>query len=395
MDFSLTEEQELMIGTAKQFAIKELRPVIRYIEENSTNEQGHAKAIEVYKKASKLGLTAMGYSPQYGGIEANPITMGLIAETLCRYGGVPKLQSSAMLYGGFGPGLIISNYGTKEQKEEWIPKLIAGDAVISIGATEPHCGSDATQLKTTAVKDGGEYVINGEKQMASGIRWSDAHLVFCRTSNDPGSRGISAIIVKNDCEGISKYHFETLGGSLWEIGGIVYKDVRVPVENLVGQEGMGFRLMMGMFDWLRALCGAECVGMAQGSLDENVEYVKQRTAFGQPIGKWEAVQFRISEAATMLEAARWLTYRALWLASVGKPHTKESAMVKWWVPKVTFDVVNDCIQNKGATGYTTESLDELKLRYIRAYWITEGTIDIQKIVIARDILGKEFIPYRK
>ena len=153
--------------------------------------------------------------------------------------------------------------------------------------------------------------------------------------------------------------------------------------------------MMGLFEWMRALSGAQCIGMAQGSLDESVEFVKQRVAFGQPIGKWEAVQFRISEAATTLEAARWLTYRTLWLAGKNQPHTKESSMVKWWVPTVTFNIVNDCIQNKGALGYTTESLDELKLRYIRALWIADGTIDIQKIVVGREILGREFVPYRR
>lgn len=395
MELSLTEDQVLMIQTAKDFALTEIRPVVRFIEKNGTNIEGRNMAKQVYKKAAKLGLTAMGYSPEYGGVSADPLTMGLIAETLGRYGGVPKLQSSQHLYGAFGPGMIISTFGTHEQKEEWISKLIEGDIILSIASTEPHCGSDASQLKTRATKKGDHYVISGEKQMVSGTRWSDAHLVFCRTSDTPGSKGVSAILVRDDTPGVSMYNFETLGGTFWEIGGIKYDNVEVPVKNLVGEEGKGFSLMMKMFDWLRVLLGSECLGMAQGSLDESIEYVKQRTAFGQPIGKWEAVQFRISEAATVLEAARWMTYRALWLAGKGKSHSMESSMVKWWVPKVTFDVVNDCIQNKGAAGYTTTSLDELKLRYIRALWIADGTMDIQKIVIARELLGREFLPYSK
>lgn len=268
-----------------------------------------------------------------------------------------------------------------------------GKRVMSIGSTEPHCGSDVSQIKTSAKRDGDDYIINGEKQMVGGTRWSEAHLVYCRTSDAPGSKGISAFIIEDNREGVSRYQFRTLGGPFWEIGGIVYKDVRIPAKNLVGREGQGFHLAMGMFDWMRALTGCRCVGEAQGSLDESIEYVKQRSAFGQPIGKWEAVQFRISEDSTILEAARWLSYRALWLASVRKPYTKEAAMVKWWVPSVTFNIVNNCIQNKGAFGYTTETLDELKLRHIRALWLADGTIDIQKIIIGREILGREFVPY--
>lgn len=395
MDLSLTQDQELIIQTAKQFAINDLKPAVRYCEKYGTTNDGRAKAKEVYSKAARLGLTAMGYDIAYGGVESDPLTMGLVAETLGRYGGLPKLESSAHLYGAFGPGMMVSRFGTNKQKEFWIPRLISGEAVLNIASTEPHCGSDASQLKTVAVKEAGNYVINGEKQMVSGTRWPDSHLVFCRTSNEPGARGISAIIVDDNVQGVSKYNFDTLGGIFWEIGGILYKDVRVPVENLVGEEGKGFHLMMGMFDWLRVLLGAECIGIAQAAIDESIDYVKQRTAFGQPIGKWESVQFRIAEAATVLEAARWLTYSTLALASQGKPHTKESSMVKWWVPKVTFDIVNDMMQNKGATGYTTSSLDELRLRYIRALWVADGTIDIQKIVIARELLGREYIPYRK
>ncbi|MBI2184847.1 MAG: acyl-CoA dehydrogenase family protein, partial [Thaumarchaeota archaeon] len=366
---------------------------VRYIDEKGDTEEGHTKAREIYRKAAQLGLTRLGYPPEYGGIEVDPLTIGLVAETLGRYGGLPKLESGAALYGATGSAMVLARSGSEELKKEWLPKIIEGDRTIAIGTTEPHCGSDAAQIKTTAVREGEEYVINGEKQMVGGTRWADAFISYCRTSEE--RYGITALLVENNRQGISKYHFKTLGGSFWELGGVVYKDVRVPASNRIGPEDKGFGLAMGLFDWMRALSGAQCIGMAQGALDESIEYVKQRSAFGQPIGKWEAVQFRISEAATMLEAARWLTYRTLWLAGKGMSHSKESSMVKWWVPTVTFNIINDCIQNKGATGYTTENLDELKLRWIRALWIADGTIDIQKIVIGREILGKEFVPYRK
>lgn len=393
MDFSLTEEQELFLVTVKDFAEKEVRPWVRYIDENGNSQQGHDKAKEIYKKAFRLGLTGLGFSEEYGGTSADPLTIGLVAETISRYGGVPKLESGESLYGSTGSALILAQAGNPEMRREWIPKIISGDLSLSIGSTEPHCGSDPAQIKTRAVEDGGDLVVTGEKQMIGGTRWSDAHIVYCRTSEE--RYGISAILVENDRPGISKYHFDTLGGPLWELGGIVYDNVRVPKSNMIGEKGRGFSLMMGLYDWMRAIIGAVCVGMAQGSLDESVEYVKQRQAFGQPIGKWEAVQFRIAEAATQLEAARWLTYRTLWLAGKNVPHAKESSMVKWWVPTLAFNIINDCIQNKGAAGYTTTGLDELKLRYVRALWIADGTIDIQKIIIGREILGREFVPYRK
>jgi cyclohexanecarboxyl-CoA dehydrogenase len=393
MDFALSEDQELFLATVKGFAEKELRPWVRFIDEKGDTAEGHSKAKSIYQKAAKLGLTGLGFPQEYGGTPVDPLTIGLVAETLARYGGVPKLESGEALYGSTGSSMILAQAGSPEMKEKWIPKIISGDLSLSIGTTEPHCGSDTAQIKTRAVEDGADFIITGEKQMIGGTRWSDAHIVYCRTSEE--RYGISAILVENDRPGISKYHFDTMGGPLWELGGIVYDKVRVPKENLIGDKGKGFSLMMGLFDWMRALAGAQCVGMAQGSLDETIEYAKQRQAFGQAIGKWEAVQFRIAEAATQLEAARWLTYRTLWLAGKKLPHAKESSMVKWWVPTVTFDIINGCLQNKGAAGYTKTGLDELKLRYVRALWIADGTIDIQKIIIGRELLGREFVPYRK
>ncbi len=393
MDFSLSEEQEILLRSVRDFALKEVKPWIRFIDQKGNSEEAHNKAREIYRKAYNLGLTGLGFPEEYGGTKTDPLTIGLVAETLAQYGGLAKLESGAALYGLTGSAMVLARAGSSKLKEDWIPKLISGDRVLGIGSTEPHCGSDVSQIRTQAVRQGDEYVINGEKQMVGGTRWSDAFIVYCRTSEE--RNGISAILVENERPGISKYQFDTLGSPFWEIGGMVLKDVRVPASNLLGEEGRGLNLMLGLYDWMRALAGAQCVGIAQGSLDESIEYVKQRIAFGQPIGKWEAVQFRISEAATLLEAARWLTYRALWLAARGMPHAKESSMVKWWVPSITFDIVNNCIQNKGAAGYTTTGLDELKLRYIRGLWIADGTIDIQKIVIGREILGKEFVPYRK
>jgi cyclohexanecarboxyl-CoA dehydrogenase len=223
---------------------------------------------------------------------------------------------------------------------------------------------------------------------------ASAFVVFAKTRVEAGSHGISAFLVPMDSPGISRYRFPTMGPRTSSFGGFVMKDVRIPKENLLGQENAGFYALMNTFDSLRVLIALHCIGLAEASMEESIEYVRQRRAFGEPIGKFESVQFRIAEDTTLLEAARLLCYRALWLISRGEKCTKESAMVKWWSPVVTFNAINNCIQNRGAVGYTSETLDELRLRDVRGMWFADGTADIMKIIVAREILGKEFIPYR-
>jgi cyclohexanecarboxyl-CoA dehydrogenase len=185
-----------------------------------------------------------------------------------------------------------------------------------------------------------------------------------------------------------------MGPKIASFGGFVMKDVLVPKQNLLGQENTGFYALMKTFDWLRILIALYCVGIAEASLEEAIEYVKHRRAFGQPVGKFESVQFRIAEDTTLVEAARLLCYKALWLTARGEKCTKESAMTKWWSPLVAFNAISNSIQNRGAVGYTSETLDELRLRDVRGMWFADGTADIMKIIIGREILGKEFVPYR-
>jgi len=202
------------------------------------------------------------------------------------------------------------------------------------------------------------------------------------------------LFVEMDRPGIEKYEFDALGWKLFSFGGIVLKDVTIPSSNLIGEENKGFHYVMETFDLMRSLIAVWCIGMAEASLEENIDYVKQRTAFGRPIAKFEAVQSRIVEAYTELEAARLLSYRTLWLKDKGQKITKESAMIKWYVPQLCFGLVNNLLQNRGAIGYTTECLDEYRLREIRGAMIGDGTTDINKIVVARELLGREFLPYR-
>lgn len=266
--------------------------------------------------------------------------------------------------------------------------------MLGVANSEPSVGSDASAIKTRAVKQGDGYVLNGEKQYITGIQECGAYCVLAKTDSEQGAKGVSMFFVEMNRPGVQKYELQALGWKLFSFGGIVLKDVTVPAANLIGEEGHGFYYVMETFDLMRSLIAIWCIGMAEGALEENIEYVKQRTAFGRPIAKYESVQSRIVEGYTNLEAARLLCYRTLWLKDKGQKITKESAMVKWYAPVVSFEVVNDCLQNHGAYGYTSECLDEYRLREIRGAMIGDGTTDINKIVVARELLGREYLPYR-
>jgi cyclohexanecarboxyl-CoA dehydrogenase len=381
LDFAFSEEQELFRKTVRDFAKDEIAPKIHAFERKGEYPW------ELQRKMGEMGLIGLPLPRQYGGQEADAITAGIAVEELAKQQApTPVLQYAA---GGF-----VALFGQDSIKSKWLPSLSRGEILIGIGSTEPHAGSDAAAMRTSAVKSEGGYVLNGEKQMVTIPMEASAFVVFAKTQTEVGSHGISAFLVPMDSQGINRYRFPTMGPRVSSFGGFVMKDVGIPKENLLGQENAGFYALMKTFDSLRILIALYCVGLAEASLEETIEYVKQRTAFGQPIGKFESIQFRIAEDSTLVEAARLLCYKALWLSSRGEKCTKESAMAKWWSPVVAFNAINNCIQNRGAVGYTSEAHDELRLRDVRGMWFADGTADIMKIIIAREILGREFVPYR-
>ena len=380
LDFEFTGEQELFRRTVREFAKKEIAPKVREYERKREFPW------ELYRKMGQAGLLGLRLPRQYGGQEADTVTMGILQEELGRAGWQIPL--------GDIMAEILALNGSEHLKSEWLPAMVRGEKIIGIANTEPGAGSDAAEIATRAVRKGDSYVLNGEKQCITGIDECGAYCVLAKTDPDKGSKGVSMFFVEMNRPGIEKYNFDALGWKLFSFGGFVLKDVSVPSTNLVGEENQGFRYVMETFDLMRALIAIWCIGMAEASLDENVEYVKQRKAFGRPIGKFESVQSRIVEGYTKVEAARLLCYRTLWLKDKGQKITKESAMIKWYAPLISFGVVNDCLQNRGAIGYTTECMDEYRLREIRGAMIGDGTTDINKIVVAREILGREYLPYR-
>jgi len=381
LDFAFSGEQELFRKTVREFAKKEVAPRIRVFEKKGEYPW------ELQRKMGEIGLIGLPLPKQYGGQEADAVTAGIAIEELAKCEALPPVLPYAV-------GGLIALIAPDSLKSRWLPPLARGEILIGLASTEPHAGSDAAAMRATATKTEGGYVLNGEKQMVTAPMESSAFIVFAKTQPEAGARGVSAFLVPMDLPGIQRYRFGTMGPRMSSFGGFFLKDVQVSKENLLGQENAGFFVLMKTFDFLRVLIALYCIGLAEGSIGETLDYVKQRTAFGQPIGKFESVQFRIAEDSTFLEAARLLCYKALWLIAHGEKSTKESAMAKWWSPIVAFNAINNCIQNRGAVGFTSEAVDEMRLRDVRGMWFADGTADIMKIIIGRETLGKEFLPYR-
>jgi cyclohexanecarboxyl-CoA dehydrogenase len=380
LDFNFTEEQELFRRTVREFAQKEIAPKIHEHERNARFPW------DIYRKMGKAGLLGLRLPKEYGGQEADATTMAIAVEEFARAGWQIPL--------GDIMAEILYLHGSQQLRDKWLHSLVTGEKMLGIASTEPSVGSDAGSISTRAVRKGDEYVISGEKQCITGINECAAYCLMARTGQRSDAKGVSMLLVETDLPGLEKYLFDALGWRLFTFGGFVLKDVRIPTSNLIGEENRGFYYVMETFDLMRAYIALWTVGMAEAALDESIEYVKQRKAFGSPIGKFESVQFRIAEDYTALQAARLLCYRAFWLKDKKRPFTRDSAMIKFWVPQIAFNVVNDCMQNRGAVGFTTETLDEYRLREIRGSMIGDGTTDIMKMVVARELLGREFIPYR-
>jgi len=380
LNFEFTEEQEIFRRTVREFANKEIAPKIREYEKKREFPWN------IYRKMGSAGLLGLRFGSEYGGQDADAVTMGILVEEVARAGW--QIPISDIM------GEILELNGPDALKREWLPAMAKGERMLGVANTEPATGSDAAAITMRATHEGDNYVLNGEKQYITGVMEMGAYCILAKTDQEKGSNGVSMFFVEMNRPGIEKYELDALGWKLFSFGGLVLKNVTIPATNLIGEEGRGFRYVMETFDLMRALIAIWSIGLAESSLEECIEYAKQRTAFGRPIAKFESVQSRIVEGYTELEAARLLCYRTLWLKDQGRKITKDSAMIKWYVPQLCFEIVNNCLQNRGALGFTTLCMDEYRLRELRGAMIGDGTMDINKIVVARELLGREFLPYR-
>jgi cyclohexanecarboxyl-CoA dehydrogenase len=383
LDFSFTPEQEELARTLRGFARKELAP------RSAEWDRSGAFPWDAWRQMGELGLLGLRAPAALGGSDADLVTAGIAVEEVARgdFCATYGIQLAAFA------AEIIGRNGTDEVRERWIPPTARGETVIALALTEPGAGSDASHLACRAERDGDDYVLTGEKSGISLGMAAQAAIVFARTGSAAGARGISAFLVPLDRPGVARSALRDLGSHVIVRAVLSFDHVRVPATHRLGDEGTGFRQVMQAFDVNRALIGLACLGAAQVSLEETMAYVKERQAFGRALARFEGVSFPIAEAATQLEAARWLCYRALWLGDRGAPFTRESAMVKAWVPRLAVDTIHQCLLLHGHYGYTDELPFGQRMRDVMGLEIGDGASAIMKIVVARELMGRDTLPY--
>ncbi len=390
MDFTFTPEQEELARTVRTFAARELAPRSREWDRTAVFPRA------TWRRMGELGLLGLRIPAAYGGVEADFVMLGIAMEETargdfsCTYG----IQLSALA------GEILGKNGSPEVCRQWLTPVAAGDAVMALALTEPSAGSDAAALQCRARRDGPDWRLTGEKSGISLGMAADAAIVFARTDGArpdtdgrSSARGVSAFLVPLDAPGVARSALRDMGSHAVGRAVISFDGVRVPASHLIGEEGTGFHQVMRGFDYNRVAIALACLGIAQVSLEETMAYVRERSTFGRPLAKYEGVTFPIAEAATQLEAARLFSYRALWLADRGQPHTKEAAMVKWWAPKIARETVHQCLLLHGHYGYTDELPFEQRLRDVIGLEIGDGSAEIMKIIVARELMGRETLPY--
>jgi cyclohexanecarboxyl-CoA dehydrogenase len=382
VDLSFTPEQEELVRTLRAFAAKELRP--RSPQWDKTGEFPW----DTYRQMATMGLLSLRMPAAYGGQETDLLTFGIAMEEIARgdFGSTYGMQLAGLA------GEILGRNAGEEIKAQWLPAITRGEAVVALALTEPGVGSDAASLACRAERDGEAYVITGEKSGISLGMVAHAAVVFARTGGG-GARGVTAFLVPLAGPGVSRSPLRDLGTRAVARAVLAFDHVRVPATHRLGAEGTGFRQVMRGFDYNRVGIALACLGAAQVSLEETMAYVKERSAFGRRLATFEGVSFPLAEAATHVDACRWLCYRALWLADRGRPYTKESAMTKWWAPRLAVETIHQCLLFHGHYGYTDELPFEQRMRDVMGLEIGDGTAEVMKVIVARELMGRESLPY--
>jgi len=379
MDFELSEEQRLIQETAYKFAVNEIEPVAKECD----REEKYPR--EVMKKACETGLVGAIVPEEYGGPGFGFLETAIITEQLSRVDlGIGTCICTAM----FGSENIVM-VGSEEQKKKYLPPLVNGEAISAGAYTEPDAGSDVAGLKTRAVRDGNEFVINGNKMFITNGTICDWMIVMCITNPDAEQRHLkhSLILVESDREGVETRKITgKLGIRASDTAEISFEDVRVPVENVIGEEGKGFYQLMHFFDATRTMVASQGVGLAQGALDKTIKYVKERYAFGRPLSANQGLQFQLAEMATKIELARNITYKAAHMVDQGRMDPSLNAMAKYFAGESAVWVCDKALQLHGGYGYIDEYDVQRFYRDAKILELYEGAKEIEKITIARRLL---------
>lgn len=379
MDFSFTPEQEQIREAALKFARAELAPKYRQREQEGQVSRDLCRAM------GELGLIGVEFPVEYGGMGLDHVTSGVVVEAIAEGDfNVAYVQLLSSL-----TGQILAQHAKPHIKAEILPRIIAGELLMAIALTEPQSGSDAANLRLKARRDGDHFVLNGEKTSISMADQADYVVVFARTGTpEDGARGISAFLVDLHDPNITRTRFSDIGEHAIGRGSLFFDDVRVPAENMLGEEGKGFIQVMQGFDFSRALIGLQCLSVARLSLEETWKYISERIAFGGPLSRNQGLTFPLAELDAQVRAVRLLCYQTLWAKSTHRPHTAEAAMVKWWAPKLAFEVVHRCLLAHGHSGYATDYPFEQRLRDVLGLQIGDGTAEIMKLIVARQALAE-------
>lgn len=380
MYFQTTEAHEALRAQVREFAETEVKPIAFMLDQNS---EFPTEAID---KFGKMGLMGIPYPKEYGGAGLDVLSYAIAVEELSRVDGGTGVILSAHVSLGTYP---IAAFGTEEQKKKYLVPMAKGEKIGAFGLTEPNAGSDAGGTETTAVLEGDHYILNGEKIFITNGGVADVYVVFAVTTPDIGTRGISAFIVEKGWEGFTfGDHYDKLGIRSSATAQLLFDNVKVPKENLLGKEGQGFKIAMATLDGGRIGIASQALGIAQGAYEAAVEYAKDREQFGKAIAHQQSIAFKIADMATKLRAARFLVYSAAELKEHHEPYGMEAAMAKMYASDVCLEIVNDALQIFGGTGYLKGMEVERAYRDAKICTIYEGTNEIQRVVIASHILGK-------
>jgi cyclohexanecarboxyl-CoA dehydrogenase len=381
MDFGFTEEQEMLRSSVRKFCEAELLPNYK-----RWDRTGEWLPPEFIQKIVDMGLLNLRLPAEYGGQGASFVDCGMICEEIGRCDHqIRYIVSNAIHLGEMASSLA------PELREEWIPRVAKGE-MMSLAFTEPGGGADAGNIKTRAVKDGSDWLISGEKTSITFTGVSKVVFVSARTGGS-GAGGLSFFCVPTDLPGVSTSNFERMGQRLDRAGSFFFDNVRIPARNMVGEEGKGFIWAMTIIGYNRCFVPLTCLGAAMKSLEETAEYAKQRTTFGKPLSKWQAVANELVTEWTKIEAARLLCYKGLWKKDKGERHDDESSMAKWWGVKVANEALYTCMRLNGHYGFAKELPHEQRLRDCIGMESADGPREVHLGILARGLLGRQSAPF--
>lgn len=380
LSFDFSESHRVFRENIRRFAREELAP--GYCERASKREYPWKE----HRALARLGVLGIGLPAEYGGSgEPDFIALGIACEEI---GYADMILSSGPTHADT-LGAMIAASGTRQVRDRYLPRLIAGDLILSLGLTEVSSGTDAASLRMTATKVDGGWVLNGEKNSVSHLKSSTATIVFARAPGTVKSDGVSAFIVDLSQQGVRRDYYNDMGLIPIGRGTLSLNDIFVPESDLLGEEGRGFSLVLNKFDFSRAAIALRCLGAAQASLDEAAAYLLERETFGKPLATRQGLTLPMSEHQTKIEACRLLCYKTLWLRQKGLAHTTEAAMCKWWGPQVARDAIETALLIHGHGAWSDLLPFQHRFRDVMAFFIADGTAEIQKLIIGRHRIGPE------